>query len=182
LIGYLFMTARGLCSRRRTSATARRFVDVEVDEARIVDDALSPEEDYGRREELAARKRAVDTLPDHVRRTVSLLLEGKSQREAARELGLSDSAIHAHVLSATEYLTTRHARREGIVRPQPRARRKRRAGFEYQGRAVTLAEVAKITGLTASGLHRRLSAGMTLAEAVETPAKNTGKRRAAQAA
>jgi hypothetical protein len=80
---------------------------------------------------------------------------------------MNENTVSSHMKLAAEYLAP-----AGTREPKKRTR------LVYQGRAVTLAEAANLAGLSIAGLHRRLQAGMTLAQAIETPpeAKKQARR------
>jgi RNA polymerase sigma factor (sigma-70 family) len=96
---FFFQTVRNAATstiRRRRVLPIRSIAD--TDGLNMADPAPGPEDELSAYEELERLKRAIDQLPVACRRVFILRkIEGLSQRETARELGVSESAVEKQV-------------------------------------------------------------------------------------
>lgn len=85
----------------------RRSIDAEIRELLFdAEDALSPERILIGREAADMLAAAIDALPEQTRRVfVMNRFEGKTHREIAAELRISDSAVYYHIRRALEHLS-----------------------------------------------------------------------------
>lgn len=96
---FFFQTARNVAASlvRRRSIVSIRSV-AEVDRFGIADDNPNAEEQLSAHEELFRLKAAIEQLPSRCRRVfVMRKIEGLSQSETAKALGVSESNVEKHV-------------------------------------------------------------------------------------
>jgi len=104
---YLFQTARSvmLMHLRHAKIVSIRTVE-DLDRLGPVADDPSPEQQISDREQLHRLASALGELPEQGRRAVYLrFVEGLSQREIGRRLGISENAAQKHVVKSIEKLT-----------------------------------------------------------------------------
>jgi RNA polymerase sigma-70 factor (ECF subfamily) len=96
---YLFRTAMSLVRRHLQRARIVRIDAVDdIDLVGAPSNTASPEEDVAAREELRFVQHALAGLPPRCREVFLLRkLEGLSQREIARRVGISESTVEKHV-------------------------------------------------------------------------------------
>lgn len=96
---FFFQTARNAATsimRRRRIVSINTMVD--VDKLSIADTALNPEQELTAVEELMRLKDAIEALPKVCRRVfVMRKVDGVSQRDTAKALGISESSVEKHV-------------------------------------------------------------------------------------
>ncbi len=93
--GYFFQIVRNLLVEQiRRSRIIRIEAATEIDSLSIYSDEPSPERTIAARRELARVKELIEGLPDRCRRIFELRkIQGVSQREIARLLGVSESTV-----------------------------------------------------------------------------------------
>jgi RNA polymerase sigma factor (sigma-70 family) len=93
--GYFFQTVRNLLSEQiRRSQVVRIETVKDISALSIYSDEPSPERVAGGLQELARVRRLIEDLPPRCRRIFELRkIEGRSQREIARLLGVSESVV-----------------------------------------------------------------------------------------
>jgi RNA polymerase sigma-70 factor (ECF subfamily) len=104
---YCFQTARSvvLMHLRHAKIVSIRAVE-DLERLGPVADDPSPEQQMSDREQLHKLAAAMGELPEHGRRAVYLrFVEGLSQREIGRQLGISENAAQKHVVKSIEKLT-----------------------------------------------------------------------------
>ncbi len=104
---YVFQTARSvaLMHLRHAKIVSIRTVE-DLDRLGSVADDPSPEQQISDREQLHRLARALGELPEQGRRAVYLrFVEGLTQREIGRRLGISENAAQKHVVKSVEKLT-----------------------------------------------------------------------------
>jgi RNA polymerase sigma factor (sigma-70 family) len=109
--GWLFQVARRLALRARTRS------DRQTERLTAMHEPISTQDEIGiHQEELQEQlDEALERLPEHYRSTVVLCyLEGKTQSEAARQLGTTPDAINSRLKRARHLLRT-HLKRGGVV-------------------------------------------------------------------
>lgn len=105
---FLFATARNLMVDRLRQMNVVSFEAVaDFDRLNVIDDEPSPERQASAREELRQLQKAVDELPPRCRQIVILRkVEGISQREVARRLGVTEEAVESQIGRAMRLLAT----------------------------------------------------------------------------
>lgn len=96
----LFTTARNLAldELRRRQVVPMQALPEESEAAVLIDDAPAVGEAVGRRQELALLAEAIQALPPRCRQILTLRkIYGLSQREIARQLGISEHTVEAQV-------------------------------------------------------------------------------------
>jgi RNA polymerase sigma factor (sigma-70 family) len=96
---FLFTTARNLMADRRRR---ERIVSIDYtqdcDALNVLVDEISPEKHLSARQELRRLGDAFDQLSDMARQVIWLRrVEGLSQREAARQLGIQEGTLESHL-------------------------------------------------------------------------------------
>lgn len=93
--GYFFQTVRNLLSDKLRRAKIVRIETVmEIEALAVSSDEPTPERTAAARRELARVQALILNLPERCRRVFELRkVEGVSQREIARRLGISESAV-----------------------------------------------------------------------------------------
>lgn len=93
--GYFFQTVRNLLSDKLRRAKIVRIETVmEIEALSVSSDEPTPERTAAARRELAQVQALILNLPERCRRVFELRkVEGVSQREIARRLGISESAV-----------------------------------------------------------------------------------------
>lgn len=96
---FLFTTARNLMvDRIRRECVISMDYAQDVDSLNVSIDELSPERRLSARQELSRLSDAFDRLPEKTRAVIWLRrVEGLSQREAARSLGMKEGALESHM-------------------------------------------------------------------------------------
>lgn len=109
---YVFSVARSivLAQVRRSKIVAIEPIDG-IDDIAVADDRPSPEHQAIGRQELRFLADCLAALPIRQREAFALLkIEGLSQREAARRMGIAESTIEKHVAKALLFLADRLGR------------------------------------------------------------------------
>ncbi len=93
--GYFFQTVRNLLTDKLRRAKIIRIETVmEIDALSVSSDEPSPEQTAAARRELSRVQALIQALPDRCRRVFELRkVQGVPQREIARLLGISESAV-----------------------------------------------------------------------------------------
>ena len=93
--GYFFQTVRNLLTDKLRRAKVVRIESVmEIDALSVCSDEPSPEQAAAARRELSRVQALIQALPDRCRRVFELRkVQGVPQREIARQLGISESAV-----------------------------------------------------------------------------------------
>jgi RNA polymerase sigma factor (sigma-70 family) len=96
---FLFTTARNLLTDRLRRV---RVVSIDytqdLDSLNVLVDEISPEDRLSARQELRRLADALDALPDDCRDVIWLRrVEGLSQQEAARRLGMKEGTLESHL-------------------------------------------------------------------------------------
>jgi RNA polymerase sigma-70 factor (ECF subfamily) len=96
---FLFTTARNLLvDRIRRDRVVSIDYTQDLDSLSVSLDELSPERRLSARQELLRLSDAFDCLPERTRAAIWLRrVEGLSQREAARSLGMNEGALESHM-------------------------------------------------------------------------------------
>lgn len=118
---YMFAAARSTVIdllRRRQVVSIVTVADLES--LPVIDENSAYEQELIGREELALLQSAIDDLPEQCRKVLTLRkLNGLSQREVARELGLSESTVEKHVASGirrcADWFTRRLKGADGVA-------------------------------------------------------------------
>jgi RNA polymerase sigma-70 factor (ECF subfamily) len=89
----------------------------DFDKLNVIDDMPSPERSASAREELRKLQKALDALPPRCRQIVVWRkIEGMSQREVARRLGVTEEVVESQVVRAIRLLADSiHGQREQVV-------------------------------------------------------------------
>lgn len=119
---YMFQTAWSVIV---TNMRRERIISMqalaELDEMALTADQPSPEQEAADRQELLRLAEAIGTLPGKVRDVFKLRrVDGLSQKEVARRLGLSESTVEKHMRRGLLLLLKRFAH-GGL--PEPKASR-----------------------------------------------------------
>ena len=103
---FLFATARNLMIDRLRQMNIVSFEAVaDFDKLNVIDDMPSPERSVSAREELRQLQKALDALPPRCRQIVVWRkIEGMSQREVARKLGVTEEVVESQVAKAMRLL------------------------------------------------------------------------------
>ena len=104
---FLFATARNLLTDR---IRRERIVSIDytqdLDALNVLVDEISPEQRLSARQELRRLSEALDALSDNCRAVIWLRrVEGLSQKEAARRLGMKEGALEGYVSRGVRALT-----------------------------------------------------------------------------
>ncbi len=158
---------RRLCSRWRRSEEYRRALKDEYQRQAGRAEASSPEEILVEKENGAMLKRAIARLPLSLREVLVLhYFRGQSQRETARNLGISEAAVYKRAERAKrrirEYLTSELERRLRKVEPHE----------DFSNRtlaAIPLGSISAKVGVDVA----RIGLVEVLHAAVETVARHT---------
>jgi len=96
---FLFVTARNLLADRvRRSRVVSIAYTQDLDILNVLIDEISPEHRLSARQELQRLTQAFDSLSDECRSVVWLRrVEGLSQRDAARRLGMLEGTLESHL-------------------------------------------------------------------------------------
>lgn len=103
---YCFQAARSviLMHMRRAKIVSIRAVE-DLDRLGTATDDLNPEEEVSEREQFHKLFEALGELPDNGRQAVYLrLVEGLSQREIGKKLGISENAAQKHIVKSIQKL------------------------------------------------------------------------------
>jgi RNA polymerase sigma-70 factor (ECF subfamily) len=103
---FLFAIARNLMIDRLRQMNVVSFETVaDFDKLNVIDDMPSPERSVSAREELRQLQKALDALPPRCRQIVIWRkIEGMSQREVARKLGVTEEVVESQVAKAMRLL------------------------------------------------------------------------------
>lgn len=115
---FLFAIARNLMIDRLRQMNVVSFEAVaDFDKLNVIDDMPSPERLTSAREELRQLQKALDLLPPRCRQIVVWRkIDGLSQREVARRLGVTEEVVESQVAKAVRLLANSvHGRREQVV-------------------------------------------------------------------
>lgn len=132
---FFFQTARNVAAgvvRRRRIVSIRSVANIE--EVEVADNGLDAEARLSAYEDLVRLKAAIETLPEACRRVfVMRKIEGVSQAETARRLGVTESNVEKHVargLRLCAAALTAPAERSGIPGLLARTFWKKRLGHD----------------------------------------------------
>lgn len=106
---YLYRVAHNLAidhvrAQKRNPVAGANNIALDV----IPNNSPSPEQIVGGQSELEYVRRALDELPDKTREIFTLVrVEGLTYREAAEQLGISDSSVQKHVARAIAHVMKR---------------------------------------------------------------------------
>ena len=115
---FLFAIARNLMIDRLRQMNVVLFEAVaDFDKLNVIDDMPSPERAASAREEIRQLQKALDGLPPRCRQIVVLRkIEGMSQREVARKLGVTEDVVESQIAKAMRLLANSvHGQREQVV-------------------------------------------------------------------
>ena len=115
---FLFAIARNLMIDRLRQMNVVSFEAVsDFDKLNVIDDMPSPERITSAREELRQLQKALDALPPRCRQiAVWRKIDGMSQREVARKLGVTEEVVESQVAKAMRLLANSiHGQREQVV-------------------------------------------------------------------
>jgi RNA polymerase sigma-70 factor (ECF subfamily) len=115
---FLFAIARNLMIDRLRQMNVVSFEAVaDFDKLNVIDDMPSPESTTSAREELRQLQKALDALPQRCRQIVVWRkIDGMSQREVARKLGVTEEVVESQVAKAMRLLANSiHGQREQVV-------------------------------------------------------------------
>jgi RNA polymerase sigma-70 factor (ECF subfamily) len=103
---FLFQAARNLMIdhlRRRQIVSIDTMTDLEA--LSVPTHEPGPEQQVGAREELKLLRQALDAVPPRAREVIWLRkVEGYSQREAAKMMGIKEGTLEAHLRAGLRYL------------------------------------------------------------------------------
>jgi RNA polymerase sigma factor (sigma-70 family) len=104
---FLFATARNLVVDR---VRRGRIVSIEftqdLDALNVLIDEVSPERDLSAHQQLAKLADAFDALPDRCREVMWMKkIEGRSQKDIARELKIAENTVEWHLMTGMKQLT-----------------------------------------------------------------------------
>ncbi len=107
--GFLFQVAFSvLLDRIRSDRVRRRSMHCQLEETLHPVEELSPERVLEGRERVRLVQAVLSEMPERTRKAFVLVrLDGKSYSLAAREMGVSVSAIEKHIMKAVRLLTER---------------------------------------------------------------------------
>jgi RNA polymerase sigma factor (sigma-70 family) len=115
---FLFAIARNLMIDRLRQMNIVSFEAVaDFDKLNVIDDMPSPERVTSAREEIRQLQKALDALPPRCRQIVVWRkIDGMSQREVARKLGVTEEVVESQVARAMRLLANSiHGRREQVA-------------------------------------------------------------------
>ncbi|KAK0332499.1 hypothetical protein LTR94_024589 [Friedmanniomyces endolithicus] len=82
----------------------------DIDRLQVAADAVTPEDEVAGRNELRLLAKMIDRLPDKTRRIFILSrVQGRSQKEIARETGFPESTVEKHIAKAFVLLMAAYA-------------------------------------------------------------------------
>jgi RNA polymerase sigma factor (sigma-70 family) len=129
---YLFVTARHVVGEllRRSRVVAIETM-ADVDTLNVPDGSGGPERQVSGREEVEQMRRALGKLPTKCRRAFELRkFEGLSQKEIAKQMGISESTVEKHLIKALRGVMSELQQAGGEVP----ASAQRGYGFRRKGR------------------------------------------------
>ena len=108
---YLFRTARSAAvDRLRRKSVVPLDAVADIDRLQVAADAVTPEDEVAGRNELRLLAKMIDRLPDKTRRIFILSrVQGRSQKEIARETGFPESTVEKHIAKAFVLLMAAYA-------------------------------------------------------------------------
>jgi len=109
LVAYLYITAKNLAidQHRREKRASR--IETDVDDTflqNIADKASVPEEVYEEKELEEDRRKAIEKLPEKIAEAVKGLLDGKSLKIIAQEIGIQMPALKYRLRKARNLLNS----------------------------------------------------------------------------
>jgi len=105
---YLYRMAANLVTDHQRRVLRQDSLLIEAEELLAGDGGVSPEEQAMAREELQDLVDAVAAMPPVMRRVFKLnRFDGKTQREIAAQLGISQTAVEKHIRKALDRLAAR---------------------------------------------------------------------------
>jgi RNA polymerase sigma-70 factor (ECF subfamily) len=112
---YLYVALRNLLlSHMRDSKIIPLERMGEIEYLRVPIDELGPERRVAARQELEHLSHAIESLPSQCRRVFELRkLQDLSQKEVARELGISERTVEKHLAKALSRITKASVRERG---------------------------------------------------------------------
>lgn len=118
---YFFTVAKGIViDTLRRSRVVRMETVTEIEALHVALDDPSPERIAAGRRELARVRRLIAALPDRCRRTFELRkIDGLSQREIARRMGVPETTVENDVKRGLRLLLEALAEGEGAAEPTP---------------------------------------------------------------
>lgn len=118
--GYLTTITLNKCRDRLRRRRAANFLGFGhgMEEAIAPDDAPDPESAAADREDLSRVRQAIERLPVRLREALVLVtIDGRSQREAADLLGVTEKTVETRIYRARNRLREKLGVSRGVIRP-----------------------------------------------------------------